>query len=222
MQTYPLIFEKKHLFIEIEENKWLLDTGAPSSFGNVPSLHFAGKLFSIPRDYMGLNAETLTEYLNIECTGLLGADILNEFDHLFDIEKSTLSVSDEELGSDGECLPLTEFMGIPIVTIQIEENQYKMFFDTGAQISYWQDSRLTHFKKLDTLTDFYPGFGQFETETYKVPTLLSSVRSDLRYGTLPGILGMTLAMGGTQGILGNEILLGRTVRYFPRRSLLCL
>ena len=222
MQRYPLRFEKKHLFIEIEENKWLLDTGAPSSFGNVSSLHFAGKSFSIPRDYMGLNTGTLTEYLNIECTGLLGVDILNEFDHLFDIEKSTLSVSDEELGSDGEYLPLTEFMGIPIVTIQIEENEYKMFFDTGAQISYWQDSRLTHFKKLGTLTDFYPGFGQFETETYEVPTLLSNVCFDLRYGTLPGILGMTLAMGGTQGILGNEILLGRTVGYFPRRNLLCL
>ncbi len=171
---------------------------------------------------MGLNAETLSAYLNVECTGLLGADVLSEFDYIFDISKGILTVSSEEIESEGESLPLSEFMGIPIVTVQIKGSQYNMFFDTGAQISYLQDSSITEFQQMDALTDFYPGFGEFETKTYAVPMTFANVHTTLQCGTLPELLGMTLAMGGTQGILGNEILLERTVRYFPRRSLLCL
>jgi hypothetical protein len=222
MYTYILIFENKHLFIEIEDKKWLLDTGAPTSFGNDKSFKFGGEEFSLTENYMGLSTEKLSEYLNIECHGLLGADILSNFDLVFGISKRTLSVSSEELPLEGQCLPLTDFMGIPIITVQIDGKQYQMFFDTGAQISYLQDPVITQFIQLDTLTDFYPGFGQFETKTYDVEMKLGDLVLNSQCGTLPELLGMTLAMGGTQGILGNQLLLDRLVGYFPRRNLLCL
>lgn len=31
--TYPLHFETGHLFVEIDGGKWLIDTGAPNTFG---------------------------------------------------------------------------------------------------------------------------------------------------------------------------------------------
>jgi hypothetical protein len=222
MYTYLLTFEKKHLFVEIEDRKWLLDTGAPRSFGDLESLKFVGREFSIAQSYMGLSSEMLSEYVNIECHGLLGADLLGDFDHLFDISKGTLTVSVKELVLKGQYLPLSEFMGIPIVRVKIRDKEYQMFFDTGAQISYLQDDLITQFSKLDTLTDFYPGFGQFETETYEVEMRLGDTVSNLQCGTLPDLLGVALAMGGTQGILGNQILLNHIVGYFPRRNRLCL
>lgn len=222
MYTYSLIYDKKHLFIEIKDGRWLLDTGAPSSFGNTESLKFSGRDFSVASNYMGLSTQMLSEYLDIDCNGLLGADILSKFDYIIDISNGILSVSNEELVFNGECLPLSEFMGIPIITVQIQDKKYQMFFDTGAQVSYLQDNAITQFTPLNKLTDFYPGFGKFETETYDVEMKLSGIVFDLQCGTLPELLGMTLAMSGTQGILGNQILLNRTVGYSPRRSLLCL
>ena len=41
-----------------------------------------------------------------------------------------------------------------------------MFFDTGAQISYFQSPSLKDFPSNGTVKDFYPAIGEFETETY--------------------------------------------------------
>ena len=113
-------------------------------------------------------------------------------------------------------------MGIPIVTAGISGHEFQMFLDTGAQISYLQDEILETFPKSGSLTDFYPGFGTFETETYSAKVTLGNVQFSLRCGTLPQLLGMTLMMGGTQGILGNDIFRDRKIGYFPRRGLLVI
>ena len=62
----------------------------------------------------------------------------------------------------------------------------------------------------------------FETETYSAKVTLGNVQFSLRCGTLPQLLGMTLMMGGTQGILGNDIFRDRKIGYFPRRGLLVI
>jgi hypothetical protein len=71
-----------------------------------------------------------------------------------------------------------------------------------------------------SLADFYPGFGPFETDTYDVPIALAGLQWRERCGRLPGLLGMTLMLGGVHGILGNALLRDRAVGYFPRRRVL--
>ncbi len=51
MYTYTLRFENKHLFVEVEGNTWLIDTGAPSSFGNVVVLNFLENIYHTERLY---------------------------------------------------------------------------------------------------------------------------------------------------------------------------
>jgi hypothetical protein len=113
-------------------------------------------------------------------------------------------------------------MGIPIVTARIAGTDYRMFFDTGAQISYFDDDALTDFPFGGSVTDFYPGVGQFQTETHMVPIMLGSVAFALRCGTLPGTLRTTLMISDTKGIVGNQILHNRVIGYFPRRRTLAL
>ena len=90
-----------------------------------------------------------------------------------------------------------------------------MFFDTGAQISYWQDEALSNFPSLGKVTDFYPGFGEFETETYQLELSIDTESNKLICGSLPGLLGETLMMASAQGIIGNEIMKDRVIGYFP-------
>ncbi len=222
MHEYELHFINGHFFIELDNKKWLLDTGAPTSFSNEPSITFANKTFEIDSDYMGLTAEMLSGYIDMECHGLLAVDVLNDFDMIFDQKNALLTVSEESLEMDGDKLPLSDFMDIPIVTVHIGEKSYNMFFDTGAKLSYLQDESLSSFPKLETVTDFYPGFGEFETDTYAVDFIIGSEQYALQCGSLPDILGMTLVMAGTQGILGNEVFRDKVVGYFPRRGELCL
>ncbi len=222
MNTLPLQLRDGHLFVELGGELWLLDTGAPTSFGTSRSLTIAGEQFSLGRSYLGLTAATLSQFVGVPCVGLLGADVLGRFDHLFDTTGGRLTVSTAELPHSGQPVRLDEFMGIPIVTARVDGRDYRMFFDTGAQISYFQDDSLAEFPSAGRVTDFYPGVGQFQSDTHEVPVSLGGVAFNLRCGTLPGLLVMTLMMANTEGIVGNAILSNRSVGYFPRRRTMVL
>ncbi|MFA4917459.1 MAG: hypothetical protein WC560_12430 [Syntrophales bacterium] len=170
-----------------------------------------------------MTAAALSDFVSVNCAGLLGADILEKFDFIIDVPNSAIEVSVEELGHAGQSVPMEEFMvGIPIVTARIRGADYRMFFDTGAQISYFQHESLREFPAAGNVTDFYPNFGQFETETYNVGIAFGTSEFTLRCGVLPGLLGASLMMAGAEGIVGNQLIAGRRVGYFPRRRLLVL
>lgn len=222
MQTNPLILENGHPFITLPEGTFLLDTGAPTSFGRVSPIMLEGQSFSLPPSYMGLTAQVLSTYVGRETDGILGADILNQFDVLIDLPKSRVCFSSVPLECDGEIQPLDFCMGVPILESSVAGNSVRMFFDTGAQISYLQDNNLSSFPAEGRLTDFYPGIGQFPTDTFRTPIRLGGAEHQLRCGQLPPLLGMSLMLAGTGGIVGNEILRDRCAGYFPRRHRLVL
>ena len=222
MNTLPLQLRDGHVFVELGGELWLLDTGAPTSFGTSRRLSVAGEQFNLGTSYLSLTAATLSQFVGVPCVGLLGADVLGRFDHIFDTAGGQLSISTAELSHSGQTVRFDEFMGIPIVSARVGSSDYRMFFDTGAQISYFQDDSLTEFPAAGRVTDFYPGVGQFQTDTHEVPVSLDGVAFTLRCGTLPGLLGMTLMMADTEGIVGNAILANRTVGYFPRRRMMVL
>lgn len=221
MVELVLTFENGHLFVEIDGASWLIDTGAPESFGDNGRVELAGRTFEVSSGYMGLDTRQLTEFVGIPCRGLLGADILGEFDTLFDAPANRLTLSEGELQLPGMTVPLDHFMGIPIVEVGCAGRTFRFFFDTGAQISYLQDGLLTGFPALGNMKDFYPGFGEFETATHEILLELGGTPLTVRCGQLPGLLGMSLAMADVRGILGNSFMAGRTVGYSPRRGLLC-
>lgn len=51
---FPLRMNHDHYFLELDGGLWLMDTGAPQSFGCKPSLELAGESFDIQENYMGL------------------------------------------------------------------------------------------------------------------------------------------------------------------------
>ena len=222
MQTNPLILENGHPFITLPEGAFLLDTGAPTSFGRVSPIILDGQSFNLPTSYMGLTAQVLSTYVGRETDGILGADILNQFDILIDLPQSRVCFSTAPLECGGEVLTLGFCMGVPIVASTVSDKPVKMFFDTGAQISYLQDDCLSGFPAEGIVKDFYPGVGQFSTDTFRTPIRLGRSVYELRCGCLPGLLGMTLMLAGTGGIIGNEILRGRLAGYLPRRRRLVL
>lgn len=68
---------------------------------------------------MGLSTSTLSQFTGVECRGLIGADIHSKLDHLLDVPGGTVTISTGDLEHTGETLPLSDFMGIPILTVRI-------------------------------------------------------------------------------------------------------
>lgn len=218
MFTTALKFRDGHLYANIDGFDWLLDTGAPTTFGDVESLSMGATEFTIPDSYMGLNATQLSGYVGHSTAGIIGADVLNEFYLLIDVQGEHVSFSIDEVELPGDGLQMEEMMGVPIIHANIAGADRRMFFDTGAQISYFQDESLNTFPSEGAVSDFYPGMEPFQTETYRVEVTIGGMSQKLRCGSLPEVLGMTLMIAGTEGIIGNEILSNRIVGYFPKQK----
>lgn len=221
--THPLEISNNHLFGIIDAQRWLIDTGAPSSFGDHRSLTVGGRPFEIPDNYMGLTATQLTEHLKVPCAGLLGMDVLGAFAHTFDLRRMVWEMSESsDQACEGQAIGLDAFMSIPILDVTIENRHYKLFFDTGAQISYLEEEILNSFPQTGTMDDFFPGFGAFKTTVYDVEFILGGKTYRQTFGKLPALLEVTLTMASVQGVLGVGVCKQKRVAFDPKKGLLCL
>ncbi|MCK9263296.1 MAG: hypothetical protein RBR09_13490 [Desulfobulbaceae bacterium] len=107
--------------------------------------------FRVGSSYLGLTADTLSGFVGVYCIGLLGAGVLGQFDLILDMPNGKVVISTSELEHNGTSMSLGEFMGFPVLTGQIRGRDYRMFFDTGASISYIQN---------DEIRTFFPDSGR--------------------------------------------------------------
>jgi len=222
MQTIPLKLVNGHLFLSIGDCDYLVDTGSPISFGHATSLNIDGLAHTLTDKFPGLTIASLSDFVNHPTAGLIGAEVLNAFDILINVKAGTMTFAAEALEMEGDTIDLDSVMDIPVIDVCIDGAVHRMFFDSGAQISYFQDDSLDHKPPMGAVTDFYPGVGQFETATHLVDVSIGNTNFQLRCGRLPGLLGLTLMIAGVTGIVGNSILYDRKVGYFPRKRQLVL
>lgn len=222
VQTLTLAYCRGHLFVRVGERDFMLDTGAPTSFGIGSSIRLCEESFAIPGNFLGVDADVLSTLLGVPTDGIIGADILGRFDCLMDSESEKVTFARDELSCEGTCIELDDVLGVPVIQVVLDDQPRRMFFDTGAQLSYFQGASLRSFPSAGSFSDFFTGYGQFDTDTYLVEISVGTLRQVMRFGQLPGILGMTLTLAGVEGIIGNEIMKDRRVGYFPRRRQLVL
>jgi len=204
MTEYLLNKNHGHLILETGSSSLLVDTGAPSSVGK-HSIHLCEREFPVMDNYLGVTLEWLIEQTGCKIDGLLGMDILSKFSVELDVPRNLIRF-DESFDSEGEVIPVTSVMGIPVIGIRIEEKDQQVFFDTGAQLSYADPDLMNGKDATGEMEDFYPGFGNFKTPVYELNVELAGKSSNCSFGILPDLLRNTLMLAGTSGILGNEIL----------------
>ena len=220
--THRLVFRNNHLYVEIDGALWVYDTGADTSFGN-RSTGLLGPKEDVADLYAGqFSAADISGFLGETVAGIIGADIINRYDHIIDLKANRLTVSDCDLTSEGFVQPLEFFMGVPMLKANIGGTSHSLFFDTGAQISYFQGTAPADAVDAEDLEDFFPMVGAFRTQTKHIKVGLNGLSHMLRCGKLPGMMGMALSMANVSGILGNEVMRGRVTAFYPRRQQLVL
>lgn len=220
--THQLVFRNNHLYVEIKGALWVYDTGADSSFGD-RATGLLGPKEDIADLYAGqFSAADISGFLGETVAGIIGADIINRYDHIIDLRANRLTVSDGDLTSGGFVQPLEFFMGVPMLKANIGGAAHSLFFDTGAQISYFQGTPTADAIDAEDLEDFFPMVGAFRTQTKHIKVGLNGLSHTLRCGKLPGMMGMALSMANVSGILGNEVMRNRVTAFYPRRKQLVL
>ena len=211
MKRFQIRLFKGHPIINDGENIILIDTGAPSTIHTLDSLNFCSESFGCSTNYMGLTVSKISEMLGTEITTLLGSDILSNFKILFDYKNEVVEFSKDEINFNGTEIGISNFMGIPIVEMSIDNQKLKLFLDTGAKLSYLSDSLTSNYESIGADEDFYPGIGKFQTECFEIVSSFGDNSFVVKYGTLPTLLQTTLMLGGTDGIIGFDFFNNFTV-----------
>ena len=204
MTQFQIILFKGHPILKDGDNTILIDTGAPSTIHSSESLSFCSLNYKCSTNYMGLTISKISDMLGTEITTLLGADILSDYIILFDYKNEVVEFNNQEIAFEGKEISISNFMGIPILKLRLNNQELKFFLDTGAKLSYLSDNITNNYESIGTDEDFYPGIGKFETECFEIPTSLGVNNFIVKYGTLPTLLQMTLMMGETDGIIGFD------------------
>lgn len=204
MKQFQIQLFKGHPIVNDGDNRILIDTGAASTIHTSDSLNFCSDRFECSTNYMGLTVSKISDMLGTEITTLLGADILSDYKILLDYQNQVMEFSKKEIDIDGTQVDISNFMGIPIIKMTVDNQELKFFLDTGAKLSYLSESLTSHYQSVGTDEDFYPGVGNFQTECFEIPTVFGSNQFVVKYGNLPTLLQMTLMLGGTDGIIGFD------------------
>lgn len=145
MKSFKLTLFNGHPIIQDEDNIILIDTGAPSTIHKSNNLSFLSLNYECEINYMGLTVNRISEMLGMEITTLLGSDILKNYIISFDYKNEIVQFSEEDFTDDGNEISLSSFMGIPIIELDINNQNLKFFLDTGAKLSYLSNSLTSNY-----------------------------------------------------------------------------
>ena len=203
-KTFTINSFDKHLIIEDNGNTYLIDTGSPFSVHDGDTLEFCGHQF--PRSMAPCSPNDISSLLGMHVDALVGYNVLKHFAVLFDYGKSEITFSDEGLSlPDAEAIPVDTSFGVPKVKMSLLGHEGLFFLDTGAKISYVASATTHGLTPDETDTDFYVGYGDFETPIFHLETTITGKPFLVRYGNLPKLLECTLmGLSGTKGVIGYD------------------
>ena len=135
--TYRLRAIQDHLFFDLRDGTWLIDSGAGHSMSPDQQPLTLGAATTPTRStYLGTSLQGIQQMGHLPpFRGLIGLDLLLRHDILFDLPAGTATLSSEPMtGLAGEAwLPL-DTSGIPTIWLTTQDGYAPWWIDTGAQL----------------------------------------------------------------------------------------
>ena len=206
---FPLSFEHGLLFGELDGRRCLLDTGSPVSFGEGGPIEVLGRRYGARREFLGVDLAAVREHVPCGFDLLIGADLLCTHALALDVPRGVGALSLAALPPEPHRTEVELLLGIPRVRVRVGGREVPAFLDTGASHTYLPPECLPEDPRAETVEDFLPHLGRFETRLRPVELELAGRRLVLRAGALPPFVRAALGLGEAAAILGNPFLLER-------------
>ena len=223
-RTFDINLVDGHLLISDNGNTILVDTGSPVTVHQEDTLSFLGREFPVHTSILGDRIDSLCKLSGIEFTTLLGMDILSQYRVVFDYENRELTfLTEEEAGMEGTTVPLVNVMGgVKAICLEINGQPLKMAIDTGAPLSYVDRIVTDDFESIGEKEDFHPMAGRYTTPIFKLEAEFCGKRFTGTYGNLPTMMGLSLKLGGLDGVVGYDFFKSFKVLFDFRNSVVVL
>jgi hypothetical protein len=215
--TYPLFKRENHLFVQLPEGHFLIDTGSPMSFGTTGSISFGDETVPLREraGMLGMNISmtTIRKLVTGPCSGLLGMDVLGMHTLRFCLRAGALFVGDVEDVNRGTVLASAVAMGVPMIGIHSRGSDLRALFDTGAQYGYALNRDLVNgLDVIGHITDYNPMLGDISSDAWRLPYLLigddGQLASALLYETVGYLEAGLLSLMNADAIIGWHLLEG--------------
>lgn len=204
--AFPFNFVDGHVVMSDGDRQVLVDTGAPTSIGNIAEWKFLGESIPLARSFSGVTPDQLTDFVGTRIDILLGADLLSRRAFQINLNQEQVVFPLILQSSKGCVLNARMVHGVPIVDVSAGNVKLQAVVDTGAKLSYLAEDLIKDLPQHGEAEDFYPGIGRFRTRTYSICWKLGTETVKLQCGVLPLSIRSLLGSFGVRGIIGTELL----------------
>ena len=204
-ETFKINLVDGHLLISDNGNTILVDTGSPLTIHKENSLTFLGRERRVHTSMLGNDIKKISSLSGIEFSTLLGMDIMSAYRVVFDYQNLELTFLDgDEPATEGDLLPLGDVGGAKVVDVEMNGQTLKMAVDTGAPVSYVDNSVTEGLESCGEKEDFHPIAGRYVTKVYELEGVVGGKAFKGVYGNLPMMLGLPLKLVGIKGVVGYD------------------
>jgi len=208
---YHLYERENHLFVDLPEGPFLVDTGSPLSFGTTGTITFAGETSSLRERAgmlgMNISMSTIRKLVSGPCSGLMGMDFLSKYPLRFSLRTGALLVGDAAFSERGTVLASATVMGVPMIGIHSRGSDLRAIFDTGAQYGYvMQRSLVDGLAVMGHISDYNPLLGDISSDSWSLPYQLLDDNGANIGSTVHETVGFLDA--GLLGLIGADAIIG--------------
>lgn len=209
MKTFEINLFDDHCIINENNQIILIDTGCPASLSRTGQLSFMDKEWQVNTTFLGNNLDNISELVGTKIDAMVGTDIISKYCFLFDYKNKKLTVS-EHIAPMEDSSEIQNYGGKHdiLLNLGIGDKKMKMFFDTGAKISYLNHLYTQEMTPSEESQDFYLGYGAYSTPIFPIETAINEDTAfTVKYGNLPHDLGLEqrLSAMGIEGIIGSDL-----------------
>ena len=167
-----------HIIIDIDDKKFLLDTGSPKSFWTyepINKIEINNRGFVLFPKPSNLSLNQVEKLVGIRVDGFIGLDI---------IAQTSLTIyknGEIKFGVDNINGTTTKLFTNNYLSIQVGSNLIvgKLLLDTGAKYGYGIKSLFYNQKSFARVSDYNPQLGQLESDIYHLDVIIGGVNKTI-------------------------------------------
>lgn len=220
--TLPLLDVGGRFLTTVGTGRYLVDTGWPTSIGD-GSLIIVGSRRCDARAKVGnSDAASISREIRAQVSGILGADILGQFDVGIDVGACLLMLDENRRPLPGKAVPVDYGSGLPVLPARIRGAAVSVVLGTGSRISLLRADLAAGGDPAGRELETIVGVGEYETEMRKVDIQLGDTTYGIRVGTLPPTLEAAFSATGLAGIVGADFLASRRICMSARQGVVTI
>lgn len=196
-----------HLIFSVDGLKVLVDTGSPVTIGRQDVFLFMGKEYGCMTSFIGNDINDISSMMGYDIDVLMGMDVLADFCILTDYRQGLVTFSSKPIPfeHDSSTPILRGQRGAVCILLNVKGKTVKMALDTGAKISYIDDSLTAGETALEIRDDFNPMTGHFATPIFAMEAEIGGKTFPVNFGNLPPLLSLSLKMMNLDGAIGYDL-----------------